>query len=131
MTRTLRDVLHERAERLREQAAVNRELREEWVASVARLMRQFEGWIKETDEDKVLEVVQTSHGLAEPGLGRYQAPGLKVYMGHREITIWPKERSFSKKLQDGSRSQGAVCMSGGWLSTSFLRVPAEGGERWV
>src|SRR4051794_22353682 len=89
MTRTLSEVLHEYAVKQRSELEATRARREEWVEAVRRLMKQLEGWLREADRDGVLDIQEEEHDLREESLGRYTAPGLRVRLGAREVSIRP------------------------------------------
>src|SRR5438093_1104654 len=70
-----------------------RERREEWIAAVGRLVAQLRAWLTESDPAEVLDVVPIEMEKAEPGLGSYRIPGLKINLGEAAVQVVPVGRN--------------------------------------
>jgi hypothetical protein len=129
--RQLREVLREYAAFRQHEGEKYRALKEAWIESVGRLIRQLEQWLRETDVDKVLEIVPTLFPIAEAKLGRYEAPGLIIRLDNREVTVRPGSRHGYGTTGNGVRVQGYVdLLSGGRSTDTLLRTEDQQGERW-
>lgn len=90
-TATFQEFLSELA---REQGGPDvRARRKEWVEAVERLISQIRDWLRESDPDGVLEVRRRVFDRAEPGLGRYEVPGLEIGVGEATAEISPAGRN--------------------------------------
>jgi hypothetical protein len=132
---TLAEFLKEQSEKLRGGAPERAKNREEWVAAVERLIRQIEGWLREADPEKVLEVERTAVELGERQLGRYTAPGLTITLGSERAQVRPGTRYGMGPMSDDGltrgRSQGRVDLTDGVQTYRLYRYVEPGEEWWV
>src|SRR5947208_2762695 len=84
---TLTDFLKEQAEERHSQAAERLRRREEWVASVQRLLNQVKTWLRQADTVNLLELEEGQVVRREEGLETYQVPTLTVRLGDRTLEI--------------------------------------------
>ena len=131
----LADFLRDQEAQERAKAPERERQREEWLEAVECLLRQMETWLNEADASHLLEVERTSVPNREVGLGIYSAPGLKITLGARQLTVSPIARQTVGPFLDdnvaGSRSQGRVDITDGAIKFMVYRYVDDRGERWV
>lgn len=111
-----------------------REQREEWIAAVSRLIAQLRAWLDEADPARVLDVVPIDTEKAEPGLGLYRIPGLKIRLGEAAVQVVPVGRNavgFVAPNGDvGIRAEGRVDITDGVRRYILYRTLKDGEEDW-
>lgn len=110
-----------------------RELREEWMTAVRRLIDQLRGWLAESDPRGVLEVAPLEVEVAEPGLGAYRVAGLKISLGQAAVQVAPVGRNVVGMVgpqgDAGIRAAGRVDVTDGIRKYILYRTLKEG-ENW-
>jgi hypothetical protein len=131
----LADFLKGRGEQHRAQEPTRRQVREEWVQAVDRLLKQIEGWLKDADPEHLLQVERKTVEKQEVIAGAYTAPALAITLGDRRVEVRPVARGvvgpFSKESPYGARSQGRVDLTDGTDRFMLYRFVNEQGEAWV
>ncbi len=130
---TLTDFLKEEAQRLRAESQSAQERRDEWIASLGRLMPQLRQWLEQADTEKVLNVVDSPASLEEEGLGKYTVPRLKITLGTRRINVLPFARNVVGSLPGSEpplKLQGRVDVVGPDEKYMLYRVQTPEGEKW-
>jgi hypothetical protein len=84
------DLLQKKQESYEAEAAVNREIIDEWVQAIRKLFDQFRGWLKVSDPTKILQVEERMAEVNEPNVGRYQAPRLDIRAFGKWVGVIPK-----------------------------------------
>ncbi|MBV9122251.1 MAG: hypothetical protein JO112_02685 [Planctomycetes bacterium] len=111
-----------------------RERREEWIAAVSRLMEQLRTWLAEADPAGVLEIVPMELEKAEPGLGSYRIPGLKINLGEAGVQVVPVGRNVvgivGPQGEVGVRAEGRVDITDGIRRYLLYRTFKDGQEQW-
>jgi hypothetical protein len=134
MPRTLTDVLREYAVKHHAEFEGQRARKEEWLAAIGRLLEQLRGWLREADKDGVLRIDPEVYDIGEEALGWYEAPGLTVYLGSRQVKIKPVGRATTGRRIDGASdglvAEGRVDLRAGAIWYMLFRSLAEGGESW-
>jgi hypothetical protein len=130
---TFREFLQEKA--AEEHQPERRQRREEWIAAVTQLMRDIRAWLAESDPDGILDVVPITVQVAEPALGYYDAPALKIGVGnHRAVHVQPVGRDalglVGRHLETGVRAEGRVDVTRGVDKYILYRVFQDGQPRW-
>src|SRR5579871_5292182 len=92
---TLREFLLQNAPR---DEIRRRRWREEWIASVDRLLKQLLDWLTEADEGNLLDVEPLEVDKREQGLGSYRIKGLAIHFGERTVKVMPVGRSVLAHL---------------------------------
>lgn len=133
---TLREFLASEAEKLRGEQANAMARRDEWIASVGRLLAQIQSWLAQADSDHVLSIDDTPVRVSEQGLGTYEIAALTVGLGAREVRIRPVARSVGTPLRVSSmlhvpRAHGRVDMTNGLDRFLLFRVEVKPEDRWM
>ena len=109
----------------------------EWVAAVDRLIEKIKAWLSYADPDHaILEVRETPCQLREEGIGGYEARGLVVRVGRRELRIEPIARNVAGPLSATglihvSRAYGRVDLTDGLQKYMIFRVEKVPEDRWT
>jgi len=133
---SLKDFIAEQAEKFRNEERQAVQKRDEWVAAVDRLNQQFKEWLTQADPDhKVLEVREHPHQLREEGIGTYEARGLSISLGRREVRIVPIARNVAGPLSATgvihvNRAYGRVDLSDDLKKFMIFRVEKDPEDRW-
>lgn len=113
------------------------EIKGEWQASLARLMGQVRGWLREADpEGKYLSVEEEPHRLNEERIGVYDAPGLSIFLGARRVSLVPIARFVAGPLlQTGKlavmQAHGRVDLTDGFDRFHIYRERVDPDDVWV
>ncbi|WP_074306921.1 hypothetical protein [Singulisphaera sp. GP187] len=89
---SLKEFLKKQAQEQSASADEREAARDEWVEAVDRLVTRLTDWLREADSDTVLKIEPTVHRIREPRLGSYEAKGLLITLGAREIGLVPVAR---------------------------------------
>lgn len=132
---SLREFLAAEAEKLHGEQIEARGKREEWIASVRRLLDQIKGWLGEADTKGILSIDESPLRLSEQGMGTYEIPALTIGMGAREVRIKPVARHVMAPLRATTmlqilRAHGRVDMTNGLDRYLIFRVGREP-DRWT
>jgi hypothetical protein len=96
---SLKDFIASQAEKLRNEESQAAHKRNEWVAAVDRLNQQIKAWLSYADPDHaILDVCETPYQLREEGIGSYEARGLTISVGRRELRVEPIARNVAGPL---------------------------------
>src|SRR5437660_12782519 len=87
---TFQEFLQKKA--IEERQPERRKRREEWIAAVNRLLDQLRAWLAESDPDQVLDIIPIRERAAEPALGAYDVPALKIGIGEAAVHVTPMGR---------------------------------------
>ncbi len=134
---TLREFLASEAEKLRGEQAEMIVRREEWLASVGRLLVHIQGWLRDADPTgDLLSVELGSATIREAGLGAYEAPVLFVRAGRRQVTIRPVGRVVAGALASTHsthvlKAYGRVDMESPLGRFLLFRTQKEPEDRWI
>jgi hypothetical protein len=127
---TLREFLHNKAQE--ENQTQRRERRNEWIAD--RLIKQICAWLAEADPDKVLEIIPLDLEKAEPELGVYRVPGLKLVAGDASVQVVPVGRNVvglvGPRGEVSLRAEGRVDITDGVRKYILYRTLQDGRENW-
>ena len=85
---TLREFLLKNAPR---DEIARRQIRDEWVAAVDRLLAQMRDWLMDTTGD-LLDLEPLEFEKREQGLGSYRIKGLAIHFGERTVKVLPVGR---------------------------------------
>jgi hypothetical protein len=111
-----------------------RERRDEWIAAVGRLLEQLQAWLAEADPAKVRDVIPIEVERAEPALGSYTIPGLKIRLGETAVQVLPVGRDavgfVGPQGQGGTPVEGRVDITDGVRRYILYRTRNDGEERW-
>jgi len=133
---SLKDFIAERAEKLRTEEPRAVQKRDEWVAAVDRPNQHVKEWLAQADPDhKVLEVRERPYQLREEGIGTYEARGLSISVGRREVRVEPIARNIAGPLSATgvihvNRAYGRVDLSDGLKKFMIFRVEKDPEVRW-
>ncbi len=133
---SLKEFLASEAEKLRGEQAEALTKRQEWVASVDRLLARIKEWLAEADARRILMIDESPIRIGERGLGTYEIPALTIGMGTREVRIKPIARFVAAPLRvAGSlqvpRAYGRVDMTNGLDRYMIFRVDMDPDDRWT
>jgi hypothetical protein len=128
---SFQEFLHKKAEEQR--VLSRRDLRDEWIEAVNRLILQIDQWLAEADPEGVLDRIDMPYEKAEKGLGRYTVHGLQIGLGDLAVQVIPVARNVvgSPRLQgDGASLAGRVDLSNGIKKYILRRVLKGDEESW-
>ena len=93
-------------------------------------------WLTYADPDHaILEVRETPYQLREEGIGSYEARGLIISLGRRELRVEPIARNVAGPLSSTgvihvSRAYGRVDLTDGLQKYMIFRVEKVPEDRW-
>jgi hypothetical protein len=129
---TFREFLEKQAQQSHHKEG--RERREEWITAVGRLIEQMRAWLAESDPASVLDVVLIEMEKAEPGLGIYKIPSLKISLGEAAVQVVPVGRNamgiVDAQGDVGMRAEGRVDITDGIRRYILYRTLKDGKEKW-
>jgi hypothetical protein len=133
---SLKEFLASEADKLRSEQTEAVSKREEWIASVERLIAEMKEWLGQADTERVLMIDESPIRVSERGLGTYEVPALTIGLGTREVRVKPVARVVSAPLRvtavlQVSRAYGRVDMTNGLDSYLIFRVGKEATDRWM
>ena len=136
LVESLKDFIASQAEKFRNEESQAADKRSEWVAAVDRLNQRIKDWLTYADPDHaILEVRETPCQLREEGIGSYEARGLLISLGRREIRVEPIARNVAGPLSSTgvihvSRAYGRVDLTDGLQKFMIFRVERVPEDRW-
>ncbi len=92
-TTTFIEQLKERKEQREQQEKA----KQAWLKELHALLDQMKAWLKEAQDNGVLQIHDKSVSLSEMGFGSYQAPGLVLLLGSSEkdaVLVHPQQKSY-------------------------------------
>jgi hypothetical protein len=129
---TFREFLEKQSNQQRQKE--RRARREEWVAAVGRLITQLRAWLAESDPGNVLDVVPMEVERAEPDLGAYRIPALKIGLDDTAVQVMPVGRNVVGIVGPhgdiGVRAEGRVDITDGIRRYILYRTLKEGRDNW-
>ncbi len=133
---SLKEFLASEAEKLRDEQSAAMKKRDEWIASVERLLAQIKEWLHEADTRQILTFEEGRVSLREVGIGGYEVPCLHIEIGARQVSIKPVARVVAGALSStGSihilKSYGRVDMASPLEKYMLFRTEKEPEDRWV
>ncbi|MCI0638387.1 MAG: hypothetical protein L0Y70_04890 [Gemmataceae bacterium] len=93
MSATLKEFLHEKAQKHQAEMNAGKAIVDEWRTSIEQLFRQIREWLKESDPQGLIEIEENQAEIKEPGLGFYRVPRLDFRAFGKWIGIIPKARN--------------------------------------
>lgn len=133
---SLKEYIAEQADRLRAEESEAGRKRDEWVRAIDRLNRQIRDWLEQADPDhKFIEVEERPYQFREEGIGAYEASGLSIHLGQREVRLVPVARNVAGPLSAAgviqvNKAYGRADLSDGLKKFLLFRVEKEPEERW-
>jgi len=133
---TLKDFIASQAQKLRNEEHQAARKRDEWVSAVDRLNQQIRSWLTQADPDhEVLEVRELPYQLRDEGIGSYEARGLLISLGRRQIRLEPIARNVAGPLSATGvihvgRAYGRVDLTDGLRKFMIFRVERDPDDRW-
>lgn len=132
---TLTDFLNEQAEIQRRHGNETKQIKQDWVQAVNRLVDQMESWLRQADQSRILEIQVDGVERREERIGRYTARRLTVRLGAREVEIGPVARFIVAAppavFHLPSKPQGRVDITDGGDRVSLYLIPDAPEGRWV
>jgi hypothetical protein len=131
---TLREFLRQNAPR---EEMRRRQGREEWIASVDRLLKQLRDWLTEADEANLLDLETLEFDKREQGLGSYRIKGLAIHFGANIVKVIPVGRNVLAHLgpyaEPGhEKAEGRVDITNGADKYYLYRkLNDAGAEQWL
>jgi hypothetical protein len=135
-TVSLKEFLASEAEKLRSEQTEALTKRQEWIASVGRLLDRIKDWLAEADPRGILMIEEAPLRLSQQGVGTYEIPILTIGLGPREVRVKPVARFVAAPLRVTGRMQvprayGRVDMTNGLDRYMIFRVQMEPDDRWT
>ncbi len=133
---SLKDYIASQAQKLRIEESQAGHRRDEWVGAVDRLNGRIKAWLTDADpEHKILAVSEVPCQLREEGIGSYEARGLIISAGRRELRVEPIARNVVGPLSSTgvihvSRAYGRVDLTDGLEKFMIFRVEKDPEDRW-
>src|SRR5262249_7175153 len=110
------------------------ERREEWIAAIGRLLGTLRAWLAESDPNGLLDVVPLEIERAEPALGVYRVPSLKIGLGDVSVQVVPIGRDavgfVGPRGNGGIRTEGRVDITDGVRKYILYRTLQNQQEQW-
>lgn len=133
---SLKEYLASEAEKLQSEQSDAMKKRDEWVASVGRLLAQIRKWLGEADSRGILTYTSGQMTLREAGIGTYDVPLLLIELGAREVSIKPIARFVAGPLSSTGamhilRSYGRVDMGNRLEKYMIFRTEKELDGPWI
>src|SRR5439155_16323238 len=126
--------LHDYAVKYRDRVEEIRARRQEWIDAVDHLMIQLGKWLREADQEKVLQIDEEERPLAEERLGRYDTTQLKVTLGGRQVLIRSMGRNTTARtdLEQAKelKTQGRIQLTDGSSNYTLYRLQQDGSRHW-
>jgi hypothetical protein len=101
------------------------EKREEWVADVAKLMRDVAEWLRPAIEKGLVKISAIRVKLDEPDTGAYEIDALTIHLGEREMNMTPRGMRVVGVIPSGGKrivgARGRVDMVSGPARATILR----------
>ncbi len=85
----LAEFLKEKSQELSSRRDSNKSVRDEWVNAVNEKMTEIESWLREEDQEHLLDIIVEDVEGREQGVGHYVARGLRVRLEAHEVRIYP------------------------------------------
>jgi len=92
MSTTFKEFLQQQAKKHQAEVGAGKAIIDEWRTAIQHLFSQIREWLKESDPEGVVEIVESQEDVREPGLGRYRVPRLDLNVFGKWIGIIPKAR---------------------------------------
>jgi predicted transcriptional regulator len=132
---SLKEFLATEADKLQSEQLDAIKRRDEWVEAVDRLLAQIKDWLHQADPGRILTIEETTHKLREHGIGSYEAAGLWVGIGVRQVRVEPVARNVlgpARLSGDyyGRHAYGRVDMSNGSERFMIIRVSKGPDDHW-
>jgi hypothetical protein len=133
---SLREFLASEAEKLQGERSKAMKKRDEWIASVERLLAQIKEWLEDADTRKILTLTEGRAAFREVGIGNYEAPFLLVEIGMRQVSIRPVARNVAGAVAstgaiDILQAYGRVDMASPLEKYMLFRTAKEPEDRWI
>jgi hypothetical protein len=133
---SLKDFIASQAQNLRNEESRAAHKRDEWVGAVNRLNERIRIWLTNADPDHVvLGVREFPYHLREEGIGSYEACGLIISLGRREVRVEPIARNVAGPhsatgVIHVSRAYGRVDLTDRLQKFMIFRVEKDPEDRW-
>jgi len=132
---TFRDFLLKNAPRT-EQEKRRRQLREEWIGAVDRLLAQLRAWLTDAEAAALLDLEPLEFEKREQGLGAYHIRGLAINFGESTVKVVPVGRIVLAHLGSYAepgheKAEGRVDITNGANKYYLFRKLTETGEQWL
>lgn len=131
---TLKEFLREQADAVRSHEATKEVKLQAWISAVSKLVDQIQGWLTDSDQEKLLRVDRIEIQLSEESLGPYLVPALRIWLGGRSVNVEPVALEVvgpSPRKSARGRYQGRVNVASRLESFSLYRFVGEDGrESW-
>ena len=133
---TLKEFLAEEAEKLRGEQSDAVRKRDEWVASIDRLLSRIKEWLHDADTAQLVSFREGRVLIREVGVGDYEAPVLFVDVGVRQVSVTPVARVVAGGLSSTGAIQilkayGRVDMASPLEKYMLFRTQKDPEDRWV
>ncbi len=111
-----------------------RRKRQEWVATVSRLLERLESWLTDADPEGLLGLRRSTAARDEIDLGRYEVSELAVEYGDTVVHIIPMARVAPRTIALAPgvevKAQGRIDVTNGITKYHLYRTLESGKERW-
>ena len=134
-TSSLSELLQRRRESYEAEAKKNKELIDEWVEAVGKLLTQLRAGLATSDPDQILQIEERKEEVDEPNVGRYQAPRLEIRAFGKWVGIIPKARKTVKTARPPrsdapDRATGRVDITDEVRRYVLYRFSGDGRDSW-
>jgi hypothetical protein len=113
-----------------------RRARDEWIASVDRLLKQLRDWLTEGGTADLLDLESLELDKREQGLGAYTIKGLAIHFGERTVRVVPVGRTVLARLGPHTEpghenAEGRVDVTNDIERYLLYRKLTNDGEQWL
>ena len=133
---TLAEFLEEKAKQLLAEKPARDDLVREWTSAVNHLLDELEGWVRDADKARVLDIQRTAHQFNDEKMGRYSVPGLKFDLDGQAVDVVPVARRVVASIPAAGdapprRADGRVDLRRGADTFSVLyRARSGEADKW-
>jgi hypothetical protein len=133
---SLKDFIASQAQNLQNEESRAAQKRDEWIGAIDRLNEQIRMWLTNADPDHaIIAVREFPYQLREEGIGSYEARGLIISVGRREVRAQPIARNVAGPLSATGvihvgRAYGRVDLTDGLQKFMIFRVEKDPEDRW-
>ncbi len=132
---TLGELLEKKAESYRSEAERNQTIINDWVEAIRKLHLDIRGWLAASDPKGILQLEVKTADIAEPNVGRYEAPRMDFRAFGKWVGLIPKALKTIKSARPPQstapvRATGRVDLTDELMRYVFYRFTDADGDSW-
>lgn len=132
---TLGELLEKKAESYRSEAEKNKFVIDDWVEAIRKLHSDIRGWLASSDPKGNLQLEVKTADIAEPNVGRYEAPRMDFRAFGEWVGLIPKALKTIKSARPPQstapvRATGRVDLTDELVRYVLYRFTDADGDSW-